>query len=297
MEALYGCAPFWERLFGAYLLPPERVAAALAWPLLRRHAPSCGARPRLLTTVPSRGGLALDEVRALVAYTANHGSAAHLQWVWRNTGHWRDGRGVHHSVSPWDVWVVSRLVGERGDVAVAAVLVAFSEQTYAIAPLMRGAAECDRAALLHWCLYEFRGRDWITSTLHADCMNAACSRDAVASVRALHDYYATPTNDHMHMRWLRRALESDAPGVLDFLHHCCGTEDAHARTAARISPRPAARVMAMVAWAWNRPRSLAWLGAQYNLRDHAATLIANNEPVDGWLIATARCCMYAVNPC
>ncbi len=247
MEVLYGCAPFWERLFGQYLTAVERATCGLAWPLLRRRVPTCDARPRRLVALV-RDGI-WDQ---LLTYGTIHGTPDFLPWCVGSL-----------TASVIDMEVVSKRLGERGDVAVAEAWIRrCAPGERAVRELIWGATSEDRASLVQWCLAREDEWPWV-SAYEITCRlgRRAAAMDAVHALRALLDHTKYPVP---HTSLLRTALTTGATRVLDYLAGGRPPRE-HARALARASPVPARMVMTLVTWCGANRSSIAWLAARYDL--------------------------------
>ncbi len=266
MEALYGCAPFWERLFGHYLTMVERATCGLAWPLLQRRVPTCGARPRLLDTLVRNGMRGL-----LLSYGTVHGTPDFLPWC---VDRWKAPASEHyfnHYLGPWSMEAVSKRLGERGDVAVAEAWIRqCAPCERAVLDVMWGATTGDRVSLVQWCLA--REGEWPAVSapeLTFRLGRRAAATDAVHALRALLDHTKYPVP---HTSLLQNALNHGATRVLDYLADERPPRE-HARALARASPVRARMVMTLVAWCDAKRSSIAWLAARYDLLAAAQAVV------------------------
>ncbi len=288
MEVLYGCAPFWERLFTHYLVPAERVTGGLAWPLLRRRAPTCGARPRRVRQPSPSGGMSWTTLRHLLQYGAAHGTPAFLPWLWAALSAVQS-RGPDDVFIPesWDAFEVSRLVGLRGDVVVAAALHAIEPGFSANwTSMMHAAAVHDCAALLDWCLTRWNDNVRTQSGLILGCMREACSSDAAGAMRVLVPHMLL-LHDHcaVYQQGLCYALMAGAARVLDCLF--AADIDMYGLAMARTHPCHAVEVVNMLRWCSNQRASVAWLEAHFDVLACANAVLASPTSDDAVLLDTA----------
>ncbi len=289
MEVLYGCAPFWERLFMQYLVPTERMTASLAWPLLRCRAPTCGARPRRLEKRRLGDGTSYVTAHEMAGYGAAHGTPAFLPWLWTALAAVapRELGFIRIVIAPWNTWTVSQMVGERGDVAVVTALHAIRPGlSCSFEPMMLSAAKHDRATLLDWCLATHTGDGDAARhrMLVRDCVRAACIHDAACVMHALLQYGRNDGKCAMHIEGLRLALMHGAVGVANCL---VDDKDMRARAVASIDTWHPAFVITMLHWSNQLPTSVAWLEAHYDVLACAIAVIVSPDPVYEWLMAVA----------
>ncbi len=266
MEALYGCAPFWERLFGAYLCTAERATCALAWPLLRRRAPSCGARPRSMPALEKDRAV----LEALLTYGMTIGTPAFLPWLW--CGSSNAVRYGYLGVYKWSMQAVSGRVGARGDVAVAEVWIRrCGLGKSAVSHVMEAAAQHDHAPLVDWCLAEEGVLFQREAVVRTRCLgNVACASDAVNAFRVLMERSKYPVP---HTHYLELALAHGATRVLTYLADERPRNE-HARVLTRISPVHDTMVMVLLMWCAGRADSIAWLATRYDVLAAAQSVVA-----------------------